>query len=243
MKKAVIILSAAALLSCNQATKKQAETNEQATATDTLYSSPIRPNEKLLIGKMYTDTVEYIDYNADYDYAYFIVQRNKEQFMLYDGCSEGTTPDMYRGDLIKIQWQMDSSWVAGNGDRMGIVEFAKKITKTKDGNVALFRKKYTKPLKYTCTEDYSKSYLDEIYKTVEYYLANSEQELIVAHINDPATVFSYSIEEAAVNGETCIKIGISNEFENHTSIIQWIYLDGDIYEYDLPNDKLVKFDI
>lgn len=40
----------------------------------------------------------------------------------------------------------------------------------------------------------------------------------------------------------CFRSG--DKFENRFSVAQWLYIDqrnGDLYEYDLPNDKLVPF--
>ncbi|WP_264542576.1 MULTISPECIES: hypothetical protein [Flavobacterium] len=40
-------------------------------------------------------------------------------------------------------------------------------------------------------------------------------------------------------------IGIYDNSNNQNSIIQWLYIEPEeftIYEYDLPNDKLIKFE-
>ena len=260
MKKAAIILSVFIFLasSCRQVTKKQVENNnviyEQndenpvvaSEKFDSIFTSSIRPNEKLLSGKIYTDNFEYIGYNDDGNYYFFIVTKDREKITLLDGLiiENKTFPKLNRGDMVEIQWKIDSSWVAGDGDRLEMTEWAINLKKTKDGNVSLFKKKYTKPLKYNYESNYSTSFLDEIYKNVEYYLANSKQDLVKLTINDPNSSLIYSIEEQEKNGKKYYAVGISNEFENHQSIIQWIYLNEDlseIFEYDLPNDELIKF--
>jgi hypothetical protein len=117
--------------------------------------------------------------------------------------------------------------------------------KVKDGNVSLFLKKYKKPIKYYSEkEDYTDGFKDYLYTQVEYYLANSKQELVKTAIKNPDADLSYSIEEKEKEGHIFYVLGISNDFEHHTNIIQWIYIDSNnnqLYEYDLPNDKLVEF--
>jgi hypothetical protein len=109
----------------------------------------------------------------------------------------------------------------------------------------LFLKKYKKPIKYyTDKEDYTTDYKDYLYTQVEYYVANSKNELVKGAIKDPNADLSYSIEEKEKDGRSYTVLGISNDFEHHTNIIQWLYLDNEnrnLYEYDLPNDKLVEF--
>jgi len=246
MKKTVIILSVFALIasSCGQATKKQTVNNPASSLTDSTFTSDIRPNEKLQLGKVYTDNFEYINYNDQTDYFFFSVRKDNKEITLLDNVADKQTSILNRGDMVEIQWKIDSSWVAGDGDRLEMTEWAINVKKTKDGNVSLFKKKYTKPLKYNYENNYSTSFLDEIYKNVEYYLANSKQDLVKLAINDPNSSLIYSIEEREKNGKKYYAVGISNEIENHQSIIQWIYMSEDlqeICEYDLPNDELIKF--
>ncbi|MCL1867810.1 MAG: hypothetical protein FWF72_02520, partial [Paludibacter sp.] len=102
-----------------------------------------------------------------------------------------------------------------------------------------------KPLKYYYNNDYSISFLDKIYKNVEYYIANSKQDLVKLAIYDPKSDLIYSIEDRTMNGKKYYAVGISNEFENIQSIIQWIYLDEDlqkIFEYDISNNELIEFE-
>ena len=247
MREVVFILSVFALIasSCGEATKKQDETTNRE-KNDTIIekgtlTSDIRPNEKLQIGKTYTDNFEYIDYGAaSEDDFFFDLKKDGKEILLIDGCAKGKTPILNRGDMVEIQWEIKE----GN-EIFDTTEWAVKIKKTKDGNVSLFKKKYPKPLRYYYfNEDYSTSLLDEIYKKIEYYLANSKQGLVKVHIDGQNSNLVYSIEDREVDGEKYYVVGISNEFENHTSIIQWIYLSDNlqkIFEYDLPNEKLIEF--
>ena len=90
----------------------------------------------------------------------------------------------------------------------------------------------------------AKNYLDEIYLLVEYYIANSKNELIKHSIKTKEQL-EYSIEERIENNRDYEMLGIGYTFEHRFSIMQWIYIDREtkqIYEYDLPNERLIAFE-
>jgi hypothetical protein len=209
-------------------------------------TSPIRPNQKLEVGTQMTDRFEFINYNDDGDYFLIFVKKNNEAFSLIYDWDVNEKYKFNRGDIINIDWKMDSMRVSGDGESLHFAEWAKAATKVKNGNVSLFKKKHKKPLKFNYQKEYSDSYLDKIYLLVEYYLANSKQELVKANLNDSNIEIEYSIEERTLDGKEYIVIGIGNNFENHTSIMQWLYIENgeetELYEYDLANEKLIKFD-
>lgn len=207
--------------------------------------SAIRPDERLNKGEQYTDEAEYVEYDANGDYALFTVKKGKEVVALqtnFEGADK-----FLRGDILKITWKIDSTFIAGEGEKLDFTEWLINAEKVKDGSVSLFRKKYTKPIKYTWAEgeEYSQDFKDYLYTLVEYYLANSKKDLVKVHLKNPDTALVYSIEDRQKDGRSYTVLGIANEFEHHTSIIQWLYLDSEtrkLYEYDLANDKLVEFD-
>lgn len=206
--------------------------------------SAIRPDERLNKGEQYADEVEYVDYDANGDYALFTIKKGNEVVVLQTNF-EGS--DRFnRGDVLKITWKMDSTFIAGEGEKLDFTEWLINAEKVKDGKVSLFKKKYNKPIKFYWAEgeEYTKDFKDYLYTQVEYYLANSKKDLVKVHLQNPDTQFVYSIEDLQKDGRSYTVLGISNEFENRTSIIQWLYLDSEnrkLYEYDLPNDKLIEF--
>ncbi|MBZ4191265.1 hypothetical protein [Niabella beijingensis] len=120
------------------------------------------------------------------------------------------------------------------------------VKKTKDGPVALFRKKYKKELKYWWPRDkeYTNDYLRRLYLEAEYYLACSGNKLVRLAVESNEDL-SYSIEERERDDKNYIVLGISSTSGGHSNILQWLYYDqeeGRLYEYDLPNDRLVLFD-
>ena len=223
-------------------------TGEETTAEyEEVITSEIRPGLELLPGKIYTDSFQYIGYNDDSDYWFFIVEKDGKRMILIDDCPEGTVNFLNRGDLVEIEWKIDSTWVAGDGDALYMAEWATKIRNMEEGKVSLFKKMYTQPLKYHYKEEYgfTESFLDKIYKEVEYYLAYSKQEAIIAAINNPAAVLCYSIEELNKYEELHYVIDIFADPENNNDIVQRIYLDDElekIYEYNFTDEKLTEFD-
>ncbi|TDO71157.1 hypothetical protein EV143_10912 [Flavobacterium chryseum] len=206
--------------------------------------SDLRPNEKLKTEERYSDQVEFINFDGNGDYALFTVQKNKKLVSFYTNLEDARP--FKRGDVLDVEWKMDTIYEAGEGEKQGFGEWLITVKKVKDGPVSLFRKKYKNPIKYTSEKDeLTADFKDYLYEQVEYYLANSKNELVKLAIKSPNADLSYSIEEKEKDGRSYYVLGISNDFEHHTNIIQWLYLDNEtrnLYEYDLANDKLVKFD-
>ncbi|TPG45359.1 hypothetical protein [Flavobacterium pectinovorum] len=228
----------------NTTQKDTINIKETKVVSNNTQTSVLRPNEKLKIQQVYSDLVEFVNFDGNGDYALFTVQKNKELISLYTNLENAKT--FKRGDLLDVKWKMDTIYIAGEGEKQDFGEWLVDAKKVKDGNVTLFLKKYKKPIKYYSEkEDYTADYKDFLYTQVEYYLANSKNELVKAALKSPDADLSYSIEEKDREGRSYIVLGISNDFEHHTNILQWLYLDNEnntLYEYDLPNDKLIKFD-
>lgn len=112
--------------------------------------------------------------------------------------------------------------------------------------VSDFRKNYGKEIYYNYSGDfnYSQKYLEELYLKVEYYIANSKNELlknIIANKNR----LEYSVEQQQRNGKEYTVLGIGTVNEGRITKAQWLFYDAEnkiLYEYDLPNDELVVFE-
>ncbi|MET3021753.1 hypothetical protein [Flavobacterium hydatis] len=211
------------------------------------FKSEIRPNEKLKLQQVYTDTAEFVRFNEGGDYSYVEIKKNNKIISLTTNLTEAENPNYTMGDIFDFKWQIDSVFISGDGERRDFTEWFVSAKKVKDGSVTLFRKKYPKPIKYYWAEEedkYSTEFKDYLYTLVEYYLANSKSELVKANLKDPDLSLTYSIEDRESDGRSYTVLGIANEFENRTSIMQWLYVDNVtrvLYEYDLPNEKLIEF--
>ena len=122
--------------SCNQ-TSKQVENNTNDSTKiqiDTLESF-LRPGLRLKINTMLVDTVRYIGFEDTSDEPILFVENLNSKDTV--GIIYKTeNPDYVRGDLIEIQWRIDSIRYAGDSEFLNFTEF-------------LTSSKLVKPLKLT----------------------------------------------------------------------------------------------
>ncbi|MDR0559775.1 MAG: hypothetical protein LBG92_06365 [Prevotellaceae bacterium] len=123
MKKAVIILSVLAL-SINSYGQNWA---------DSIFYSSIRPNEELKLNTLYTDTVEY---RGDYEDLLMLIQKDAETTGAFfcDGiCEIASDLNLNPGDIVEIQWKIDSFRNEVDKELLLFGEYVIEITKIKDG--------------------------------------------------------------------------------------------------------------
>lgn len=255
MKLFYVLVLLVLLSACNQKgntkklplktpSKEKIVENNRGKSINQKFKSTLRPNRDLELHKVYTDTVQFIDYNTDFDYFFIEVKKGNDLAGLNTNSDD---INFNRGDILEVKWKIDSVFIAGDGETLDFSEWLVNAKKIKDGNLSLFKKKYKKEIKFYFTdENMSNWYKDLLYKNVEYYIANSKNKLLKSHIENPSPdeELSYSIEDGEHNGKPYTVLGLANEFEHRTSIIQWLYFDQEtkkLYEYDLGNDKLIEF--
>lgn len=112
--------------------------------------------------------------------------------------------------------------------------------------VSDFRKNYGKEIYYNYSGDfnYSQKYLEELYLKVEYYVANSKNELLKNIIANKDKL-EYSVEQQQRDEKEYTVLGIGTVTEGRITKAQWLFYDAEnniLYEYDLPNDELVVFE-
>lgn len=100
-------------------------------ATNDFFESKLRPNEKLYTNQQYRDTVEYTDFDDNGDYWSISVSKNNTTTTLLDALTPGDTivNTLKKGDQIEIVWEMDSMWIAGDGESLWIDEWISEIKK------------------------------------------------------------------------------------------------------------------
>lgn len=241
--------------SCNQTPAKKQPEQEAATpaATGTKDSttlhpqqSDIRPGQKLVTGQVYIDTIIFREYDDNGDYYILSGQKNgNETGFIYDW-DQNSYP-FNRGDLIKISWKIDSIRMAGDDEALVFTERALSAERIREGNVSAFRKRYKKDLRYHYTsETYTQTALDQIYRLLEYYIANSDNKLLEATLNSGQAALSYSIEQRKENDKEYTVVGLANTSKHRSSIIQWLYISFEektkLYEYDIATEQLKRFD-
>ena len=242
MKKLILIFLSTIFIfqSCEN---KKANTNQQK---NQIQNDIIKPtsiiNNKESNPKTFKNTFEFEYYNDNGDYMWLYAKNGNDRYSFVN--DNNNLRNLLRGDICEIKWKKDTIYIAGDGETPEIDDWLISIKKIQDGNVSKFRKEYKKELKYHYSdESYSKSGLDEVYLSAEYYIANSKNELIKLAIQNKDQL-EYSIESRTENNRLYEVLGIGYTFEHRFNIIQWIYLDFDkqkIYEYDLANEKLIEF--
>ncbi len=126
-----IFMLALLMQSCKEKSQKKAtstlkeiskseEIPSKSTPIPVAFKSLLKPNEKLQLGKIYKDTVSYIEFNDNYDDFYFIVKKNRDTInLIYN--QEPTK--FIRGKAIEIQWKIDSLWPAGTPGLLHFKEY------------------------------------------------------------------------------------------------------------------------
>ncbi|WP_162618567.1 hypothetical protein [Pedobacter yulinensis] len=174
---------------------------------------------------------------------------NQDQFMARRGNSTYTfmidkaDSSLNRGDLVRVTWKDSTITVPGNAVRVPARKLLA-VQKTGDGPVSRFRKYYGKQLNYTwpTDENYTSRHLDKIYLSTEYYLAGTSNPLLRLAIRQQQAL-TYSIETRERENRLYTVVGIATAGANGSQIVQWLFIgveDDLIYEYDLPEDRLVK---
>jgi len=229
MKSIWTILLVCTLLSCRSGMEKK-ETVHHKKVTE----KPVRHK-----------VMEFIEYKDDVDGDDLVITKKGDRLFSFIN-DQSNDRSLLRGDLIDLAWKTVTIENAGDSGTEQEAEKIVSIAKVKNGNVSNFRKHYQKPLKYNWIkeENHSGHFLEKLYRLVEYYVASSDNKLIKHHVKNRDQL-SYSIEHQTRDSKEYVMIGISVTSEGHVNTIQWLYVDkaeNSLYEYDLPNDRLVRFE-
>jgi hypothetical protein len=242
MKK--LIINVITLLTICVLTACHLKTTEQKKAT-TSQPVPKQPgiNTKEQRRSEHIDQMIFIEYLDDGDYFQLITRKADSIFNLIN--DSDTSRNLNRGDLVKVKWKDGTITQAGDNNSEIPAKILLDIKKIADGPVSNFRRTYGKKLKYTWAKDeeFTSSYLDKVYLIVEYYLTQTRNPLLRLAVKNRDEL-TYSIESQKRDDRDYHVIGIAAVGPNGSNVVQWLYLDqesGKVYEYDLPNDKLLEF--
>ncbi len=105
----------------------------------TNFSSNIRPGEAITRDKTYTDTIVFSAYNDDYDYKMIEGKKNgKNVSFIYNW--DWNTNDTYNfayGDIVKVEWKIDSVFIAGEGETLDFGEWAVAAARIESKNIPI----------------------------------------------------------------------------------------------------------
>ncbi|WP_412469272.1 hypothetical protein [Pedobacter sp. KLB.chiD] len=242
MKKlinAFIIIGICGLLACHSKTTEKQEPVKQNPAPKQPVAEQKQDNHH-----EHVDQMAFVEYLDDGDYFQILARKGDSTFCFINETDNNR--DLNRGDQIQVIWKKGTVTVPGDNDSEMPALLLLSVKKLGDGPVTSFRNTYGKKLKYTWStdEEFTTSYLNKVYQLTEYYLTQTKNPLLQAAIKKRDQL-TYSIESAERNGQQYRVIGIAPVGPNGSTIVQWLYVgeeDGRIYEYDLPQDKLIAFD-
>ncbi len=110
------------LISCKSEVKKEVPVSEVAADS----SNVSMPSQSVLSNEIFTDTIEFLSYDDNYDYLMLLGKKNKKPVSFIYGW-DWSTNDKYNfksGDVIVVKWKMDSIFIAGDGERLDFAERA-----------------------------------------------------------------------------------------------------------------------
>ncbi|WP_333852705.1 hypothetical protein [Epilithonimonas sp.] len=113
----------------NKEHSTQKETEPKRDKTE--FKSLLKTNEKLELGKIYTDTIQFINFNDNGDDWYFVVKKNRDTVSLI---YKNNDPRIIRGTDLEIQWKMDSLRPAGDPEYLDFSEYLISWKKIKSKN-------------------------------------------------------------------------------------------------------------
>ena len=121
-----IILIFSVLLSCDKKRHKSKDilnvTNSDFVKKDAIpneFKSALRPNEIVVFGKTYKDTVQFINVYDNGDDWLFIVRNTKDTISLIMNNDE----NFIRGDKLEVNWKIDSIRYAGEESFLDFTEY------------------------------------------------------------------------------------------------------------------------
>lgn len=238
MKIISVLLIAVCLFSCKSKPKQQADAPPAASTSNKQVEAKAAGQEPA-----HRDTMEFMAYIDGGDYSWLTAKKENEILKFVNDANEDRS--LLRGDVVDIVWLQDTISIAGDDERAEPADWITTVKKIKNGKAAQFRKDYGKQLTYYSSEEnnYTREYLNEIYQVVEYYLANSGNELIRQMVKHKEEI-QYSIEQKKTEDKEYTVLGIGGKSDYHVTVAQWLYYDSEnkkIFEYDLPADNLVEF--
>lgn len=130
-------------IACNNTNQPDQQVTTPDNKDSLSHKSALKPNESLPLGKTYTDTVTFIEFNDEGDDYIFSVEKNKDTIRLIGD----SVYNFVRGDQITINWKMDSIRYAGDSEFLNYAEFLmaakiiKPLTLTEKKVKFLWRKK------------------------------------------------------------------------------------------------------
>ncbi|MDR2920121.1 MAG: hypothetical protein LBV72_12235 [Tannerella sp.] len=189
----------------------------------------------------YTDTLQFIAFNNDYDISILIGKTENEEYTMPVQYDPG---NIYKGDLITASVETviyhepgDNSYYATN--------MITHIDKIKPGKLSLFMENNKKPIRFSGIHTEYWRYEYRAPNDVMYFLANTTQPEIIRALNTTGELeveFSTAPKEYSEQND-CLMATIRNHHKNKTKTIckLIIIFNGDYSSYYLFDEKSQQY--
>ena len=89
-----------------------------------VFTSTIRPNEAIVLNKIYVDTIQFQSYNDDGDYQLLYGRKDYQEVVLIHNFDweQEKKYNFLENETLQIKWKMDSIWIAGDGETLDFKE-------------------------------------------------------------------------------------------------------------------------
>ena len=89
-----------------------------------VFTSTIRPNEAIVLNKIYVDTIQFQSYNDDGDYQLLYGKKDYQEVVLIHNFDweQEKKYNFLENETLQIKWKMDSIWIAGDGETLDFKE-------------------------------------------------------------------------------------------------------------------------
>lgn len=174
----------------NDTTKFHINRNGEINQIKTKFSSKLRPNKNIILNKVYTDTIEFKKYNYDGDYPY-LKGKKKGVDVYLNNHMDWYDNDKYKfnyDDIIKVQWKMDTIWIAGDGETLDFAERVIDAEKIEESD----NTKYILALKNHIIQESSKQ------NDLETKKYNFESNILTIQGNDGFNLSSYDFNDIKI---------------------------------------------
>lgn len=94
-----------------------------------IFTSTIRPDEAIVLNKIYVDTIQFQSYNDDGDYQLLYGRKDDQEVVLIHNFDweQEKKYNFSENETLQITWKMDSIWIAGDGETLDFKETIIKV--------------------------------------------------------------------------------------------------------------------
>lgn len=234
MKYFFLFLGVAFITACNFSGD---DAENQPVQRSVLDEAPVNP-----IGLVYWDTLEFVEYHHLGALATIELKKGNTTKALVVEDPESFPADFKRGDILSIEWKMDSLWLEDDGLQGQLRAFLISAKKIREGMASAFESQEGGEIKaeFNAHYNFSPEMVNNMRGIVEEYLASSQDAAILELRADPTNQFSFQIEEGEHGDNFYTVLGIKSS--KSETPFRWLFVDTEsntVLEKDTFTGELV----